>query len=176
VQRIAAVLGAVLGVLVAATTLIDWISNRGSDEPPATIDARVLSVTRTSVAETLGDYVRDTAPAKKPPYTPEQLRETGYVFEVRVSIEGQLEQRLPLRWAMYSGAGGRRLGGDTYNQVAATFTPEGTRHSRTWPVWIPYPPAEGRYFVRFVLADADGRPVDERDSEPFRYVPEGDGL
>lgn len=171
VPRVVTVLGAVLGALVAATTLIDWISSRGSDEAPPSIDARLLDVKREGAVQTLGEYVAETRPKTKPQYTAEQLREVGYVFAVRLSIEGQLKQRLPLRWSMHEGSSGRPLSGRVYNQVAATFIPEATRHARTWPVWVPLPPTAGRYFVRFVLVGPDSRPEDDRETPVFRYQP-----
>jgi hypothetical protein len=173
VQRIAAALGTVLGVLVAVTTLTDWVINRGSDEPRASIDARLLEVRRQSVAQTLAEYVRETRPKSVPRYTAEQLREVGYIFDVRLSIEGRVKQRLPLRWAMHDAATGRPLPEKrVYSQVAATFVPEATKHTRTWPVWVPFPPERGRYFVRFVLVGIDGRPEDDRESAAFRYEPQ----
>ena len=170
-QRVAAVLGAVLGVLVAATALFDWISSRGSDEPRPRIDARLLDVSRMGVAQTLGEYVEEIKPKQKPKYTAEQLREVGYVFAVRVRIEGEVKQRLPLRWTMHEGSSGRPLIGKVYNQVAATFIPAAARHARTWPVWVPLPPAAGKYFVHFVLIGPDGRPEDDRETPVFRYAP-----
>jgi hypothetical protein len=169
VPRVATALGAVLGVLVAATTLTDWISKHGSDEARPRIDARLLDVRRKDVAQTLGEYVEETKPKKKPKYTAEQLRTVGYVFAVRLRIEGQVKQRLPLRWSMHEASSGRALSGKAYNQVAATFIPAATTHSRTWPVWVSLPRAAGRYFVRFVLIGPDGRPEDERETPVFRY-------
>jgi len=169
VQRMVAAVGAVLGVLVAATTLVDWISSRGSDEPPATIDARLLEVERKSSAQTWQEYVQETKPKEVPKYPDEVLRQLGYVFDVRVSIAGRRSARLPLRWAMHDATTGRPLRNKAYRQVAATFIPEASRHARTWPVWVPFPPARGRYFVRFVLVGTDGRPEDDKETDVFKY-------
>jgi hypothetical protein len=114
--------------------------------------------------------VHETEP-KKRRYSAEQLRELGYVFTVRVRIRGERGQRLPLRWSMYARPSRRRLPGPAYNQLAVTFVPAASEHARTWPVWVPRPPTAGRYFVRFVLFDLDGRPVDTRDSAAFEYAP-----
>ena len=59
--------------------------------------------------------------------------------------------------------------GRAYDQLAARFIPSGEEHSTTYPVWTPRPPRPGRYFVRFVLFDSEGRPVDTRDSPTFEH-------
>jgi len=157
-------------VLVGVTGLVDWIGNRVGDDPPppppSRIDARVMAVEQRGGEETLGDYVRETKPAGAR-YTAAQLRESGLVFAVRVRIRGAQGQKLPLRWSFYE-VGGGRVRGPVYNQVGVVFAPLAREHARTWPVWVPQPPRDGRYFVRFTLDDPEGRPVDTKDTPPLR--------
>ena len=161
------------GGLTSLTGVVDWIGKRFDDPPappPERVDARINSVTRRDVRAPLGEYLR-TANQSTNNLEAWELRQRGYVYNVRVTITGFLGRRLPLRWAMFD-ARGTRLSGPIYNQVAGDLKPRGGTHSSTSPIWIPYPEHSGRYFLRFTLEDGRGRPVDEVDARSFQHPPD----
>jgi hypothetical protein len=171
-KRAAQVFGALasaVALLVAVTSLVDWLS-RTLDDPappaPPQIDARVESVALRDRAITLEDYARSIgASARGLPAA--ERRETGWTFAVRVRLKGGVDERFPLLWTIHAADSGERLSGAPYNQDAeVTFTPRARDHSRSWPIWVPYPPRPGRFFLRTTLTDHKGQPVDERDSKP----------
>jgi hypothetical protein len=166
--------GAVIAALVGITTLVDWGKGTLDDSTPApaAIDAQIVDVEPRGDNETLADYVRSTKPPGGTHYTREQLAERGYIFAVRVRIRGAQGQKLPLRWSLYETRRGR-LPGAVDNQIGVVFAPLAREHARTWPVWLPYPPHPGEYYVRFTLEDSEGRPVDTKDTRPFRWPAAG---
>jgi hypothetical protein len=101
-------------------------------------------------------------------YTPEQLRQTGTIFALRIQLRGERGTRFPLRWYMTDADSGTRLPGRSYNQEPAVFQPRNDNHSRTWPVWIPDPPDPGRYRVTFMLDNAKHEPVAQKVTPVFR--------
>jgi hypothetical protein len=159
-----------IAFLVGLTNLIDWISETLDDpapRPPPAIDARLVSLSLRDRATSLDEYLRSTAQSTKG-LTNAELRELGYVFSLRVRLKGGTEREFPLLWTLHRARNGERLRGPLYNQPASvTFVPRAQDHARTWPIWIPYPPRPGSYFVRATLTDAARQPVDERDSERF---------
>jgi hypothetical protein len=146
-----------------------WQSRQPEGAPPAKVDARIERVTSRNVAEPLADYLNDTRQSKRR-YTADQLRQPGYVFNVSVRIIGQRDKKFPVRWSLYRRPEAR-VAGPSYNRIAGDMTPESDDHASTWPVWVPYPPRRGTYFVRFTLQDQRNRPVSEQDSQAFRYPP-----
>jgi hypothetical protein len=162
--------GLVTATLVAFLFLL-WpsLKPQGAAPAPAKIDARIEKVTSRNVAETLRDYLRETRQSARR-YTPDQLRQRGYVFNVSVRIIGQRGKRFPVRWSLYRRPEAR-VAGPSYNRIAGDMTPQSADHASTWPVWVPYPARQGTYFVRFTLEDRRNRPVSEQDSRAFRYPP-----
>jgi hypothetical protein len=161
-----ATVAAAVGLLVGITSLTDWLGRTLHDPeppPPPQIDARIRSVETRGTRETLEDYLRETGQSLRGVPALDR-RELGLSFAVRVRLRGAIGKEFPLRWSLYDADRGRRLKHAIYNQEAAVFTPASRDHARTWPVWVPYPLREGRFFLRATLTDAEGRPVDERDS------------
>jgi hypothetical protein len=164
--------GVVFGALAAGLSLIDWVADRFDRPTPAVIDPRISSVRQRDARQPLDDYLRETRQPRTG-FSPEQLRQAGYVFSVHLDIRGAVGNEFELRWAMYDAKRERRLRGPTYNQVAGDVRPESPRHSRTWPVWVPYPRTGGTYFVRFTLDDDRHQPVSELDSQRFTFSRNG---
>jgi hypothetical protein len=161
-----------VGLLTAAVlafSFLLWTSLKPQGAPPAKVDARIERVTSRNVAEPLRDYLDETRQSNRR-YTPDQLRQPGYVFNVSVRIIGQRGKKFPVRWSLYRRPEAR-IAGPSYNRMAGDMTPESADHASTWPVWVPYPPRRGTYFVRFTLEDQRNRPVSEQDSHAFRYPP-----
>jgi hypothetical protein len=160
---------AVIGVLAGGLGLVKDVGGLFESRPPATIDATIDRVIQTRSRMPFGEYL---AAAKLSPagFSREELAQPGYEFTVTVTISGRIGKELPLRWRMF-----RRpespLPGPIYDREAVGFEPQGTRHSDSWPVWIPYPPTAGRYYVRFTLQDPTGLPASERDSGTFSHPP-----
>jgi hypothetical protein len=73
-----------------------------------------------------------------------------------------------LYWSMHK-ANGARLKDPIYspNRPAAQFTPASRKHAGGGPVWLPYPPRRGDYYVRFTLFDTKHKPVDTRNTPVF---------
>jgi hypothetical protein len=162
----------VVGLLVGLTTLVDWIGDKLDDPqppPPPEIDNRIAGLRVRGTGETLEDYLRDTGQSLRG-LSDRRLREEGVTFVIRVRLKGAVGERFPLRLTVYNRESGERLGGGIYDQVVATFTPSSRNHARSVPLWMPYPPQRGEYFVRATLTDAKRRPVDERDSPPFEVT------
>ena len=160
---------AVAMAILLVFSLLLWQSREPQGAPPAKVDARIERVTSRNVAEPLADYLDETRQSKRR-YTPDQLRQPGYVFNVSVRIIGQGGKKFPVRWSLYRRPEAR-VAGPSYNRIAGDMTPESNDHASTWPVWVPYPPRRGTYFVRFTLDDKRNRPVSEQDSQAFRYPP-----
>jgi hypothetical protein len=140
---------------------------------PGKVDARIEKVTSRNVAEPLSDYLDETRQSTRR-YTAAQLRQPGYVFNVSVRIIGQRGKKFPVRWSLYRRPEAR-IPGPSYNRIAGDMRPESADHASTWPVWVPYPPHRGTYFVRFTLEDHRNRPVSEHDSRAFRHPPADGG-
>jgi hypothetical protein len=161
---------AVVGVLVGLTSLTDWFEGKLDEpepRPPAKIDARIDDVSLTGTRESLESYLRSTGQSLRG-LTERELGEPGLLFAVRVSLTGSVGERFPLRWSLRQAETGEALPAPTYDQIGVVFTPRGREHSRRWPIWVPYPPRAGSYFLRVTLTDRKRQPVDERDSRRFR--------
>jgi hypothetical protein len=159
----------VVGLLVGLTTLVDWIGDKVDDPeppPPPEIDNRITGLRVRGTGETLEDYLRDTGQSLRG-LSDRRLREEGVTFVIRVRLKGAIGERFPLRLTVYDRENGERVEGGIYDQVVADFTPSSRNHARSVPLWMPYPPQTGEYFVRATLTDAKRRPVDERDSPAF---------
>jgi hypothetical protein len=159
----------VIGVLAAATAVFDWFGEKVDPPPPpppAEIDARVLRVYMRSPSERLVDYLRETNQSTAG-LSKFEGAERGYVFNVRVRLQGNQDSRLPLRWSIIDANTGEPLRDPIYNQTATVFQPRGPDHARTWPFWVPYPPRKGRFFLRTTLLDEKRQPLDEAESKPF---------
>ncbi len=171
-KRLAGAFGAaaaVVAFLVAVTNLTDWIEERFDDPkppPPPEIDARIHGARLTSMREPLESYLLSTGESLAG-LSARERREPGLLFAVRVRLTGSVGEQFPLLWSLHSSRTGARLPGPAYNQLAVTFVPRGRTHARTWPVWVPYPPRKGSYYLRVTLADRKRQPVDVRDSQRF---------
>jgi hypothetical protein len=171
--RVFASITALVGVLVGVTTLVDWLQKEVDDpppRPPAAVDARVSALTLRDTRLPLAEYLSSTGQSTKG-LTRSEANEPGYVFSVRVRLKGGIEHDFPLLWTLHRAKTGERLKGALYNQPASvTFTPLARDHARTWPIWVPYPPDSGAYFLRVTLTDEKRQPVDERQSTPFEVT------
>ena len=161
-----------MGALLATlTSLIDW-SKKTLDEPdrptPARIDPRITSVALRDRETPLASYLRSTRQSTRG-LTRAELREPGLVFSIRVRLRGGVEESFPLVWTLHREPSGSPLTGSIYNQPASvTFTPRARDQSRTWPIWVPYPPRPGSFSLRATLTDQREQPVHDLESRPFR--------
>jgi hypothetical protein len=160
-------LAALVGFLVGVTSLVDFADQRLDTEepPPPEIDARVSGVSLTTVREPYEHYLRATnqSLARLPKA---DRREKGLVFAARVRFKGGEGDPYVLRMSVFDSRTSRPL--PDYVFDVAEFTPGAQDHGREWPVWLPYPPRPGTFFVRATILDAKEQPVDERDSKRFR--------
>lgn len=166
-----AVAATIIGVLAGAATLFDWFGDKVNTPPPPApteIDARVLGVELRTRQQRLVDYLRETNQPTRG-LSDFEGAEKGYVFTVRVRLVGNQGKPLPLRWSIIDTRTGTPLPGPTYNQTAVVFKPRGPKHSRTWPMWVPRPPRSGTYALRATLINEKRQPLDEADSDPFRF-------
>jgi hypothetical protein len=171
--RVFAGIAALVGVLVGVTSLVDWLQEEVDDpppRPPPAVDARVTALTLRDTRLPLAEYLTSTGQSTKG-LTRREANEPGYVFSVRVRLKGGIESDFPLLWTLHRAKTGERLKGVLYNQPASvTFRPLARDHARTWPIWVPYPPRPGAYFLRVTLTDEKRQPVDERQSRPFEVT------
>jgi TIR domain len=159
----------VAAALVAAIVVglvVLWPSLRSQGHSPPVIDARIANIEQQGPA-VLRNYLSDTSQSRRG-YTPEQLRQTGTIFALRIQLRGERGTKFPLRWFMTDADSGTRLPGRSFNQEPAVFQPRNDNHSRTWPVWIPDPPDPGRYRVTFMLDNAKHEPVAQKVTPVFR--------
>ena len=166
---VGAAIAGIVAVAASLTAIIDWVDQRIGPEPvvtPRAIDARVSSVSLRSPRQPLGDYLREIGEPVAG-YTRNQLRERGLTFRTRLSAKGAVGTRLLLVWRLYDVDRETPVPGDDYRQVAADFKTEAATQRRTWPIWVPYPPAPGRYRLDVTFQDAKRQPVDERSSPAF---------
>jgi hypothetical protein len=167
--RLAAATVGVVAVAAGAWAVLQWVAPEADRSSGSTIDTRIVDVARQAPAK-LGDVLNDTNQPTRG-YTRAQLRQTGMVFALRIRLRGERGNRFPLRWFMTDADHATRLRGDSYDQVPAIFQPRSDNHSRTWPVWVPYPPYRGRFRVTFVLNNAKQEPVDQKTTATFRAAP-----
>ena len=164
---IVAGVAAVAGVLASLTGLFDWIEDKVTTPPPKRIAADLRRADLQPVRETLGEYLTDQG-RPTGTLTAEQKREPGLVFLIEVRLRGGRDEEMPLRWQLYNG-GGKRVPGNVYRQTPIGFVPRNQDHQRTARLWLPLPPAAGRYFVRFTVLNPKGETVDELSTDPFRF-------
>lgn len=170
-----AALGTVLGLLVAGTSLYDWLEDRldaREAAPPPKIDARISSTGLTKMREPQEDYLRSVGGSTKG-LTKAELQEQGLVFTTRVHLKGSQGQRYSLRLSLFNVKTRRQLQDPIYTQTVVDYTTAAQDHARSWPSWFPYPLRLGTYFARATLLDAKQQPVDEQDSKalPVTYIP-----
>jgi hypothetical protein len=160
----------VVGLLVGMTSLVDWVGGKVDSPdapPPKEIDARIGSVALRTVREPYRDYLRTTNQTY-PGLTEADLKELGLVFGTSVRLIGSKGKRFMLQLSLLDAKTRERLRDPTYTVIAADYVPANQNHAHTWSSWFPYPSRKGRFLVRATLLDARERPVEERDSEPFR--------
>jgi hypothetical protein len=167
-SAILAAIAAVIGVLSGSVALVDWIGGKvdpPAPAPPSEIDARISRVSLRTEGERLVDYLRETNQSTAA-VTTFQGNERGYVFVTRVRLKGNQAKRVSVRWSVIDDAG-QPLAGRIYTQTAVVFVPRGPNQARTWPIWVPSPPAKGTYRLRVTLVDQKRQPLDEANSDPF---------
>jgi hypothetical protein len=167
--KLFALAGAVIATLTQATSIIDWVEGKFSDDPPPaadTIDPRILGVEQQSPSS-LGDHLDEVAEPSTG-YSVDELNQDGLVFEVRMHIQGEQGNLFTLRWFIVDVDNGIRLRGESFNQKPAIFRPRNQNQRREYPVWVPRPPQAGTYQITFTLANAKGEPEDRHRSDPFR--------
>ena len=157
----------IVGALAGTLALFHDVFGLFNSDPPASIDARIDKVVQTRSRMPFGEYLSETK-LPRSSFSKEQLVQPGYEFAVTVTITGRLGKELPLRWRMFRKPE-TPLPGPIYDREAVGFEPKGAKHSNSWPVWVPYPPNRGTYYVRFTLDDPNGLPADQRDSATFTY-------
>jgi hypothetical protein len=162
-------LGVIVGALAGVLALSHDIRGLFTSDTPAAIDARIERVVRTRSRMPFGEYLADTK-LPRSGFSREQLAQPGYEFTVTVTITGRVGKTLPLWWRMFRKPE-TPLPAPIYDREAVGFEPKSKTHSDSWPVWVPYPPTAGNYFVRFILRDPDGLPASQRDSGRFGYSP-----
>lgn len=168
-----AVVGGILAALAALTSVIAWVQGEfKSPGIPRVADAQILNPRILSQHDRLIDYLHDTNQSTAG-LSRADGEQQGIRATVRVRFQGQLHQRLPLRWTMRR-ADGTQLHGRLYNQRPIVFTVEHESDARTVPIWAPYPPRAGRYSIDFTVADSQGKPLDEESTPVFvvRRVPQ----
>ena len=162
-------LGVIVGALAGVLALSHDIGGLFTSDTPAAIDARIERVVRTRSRMPFGEYLADTK-LPRSGFSRAQLAQPGYEFTVTVTITGRVGKTLPLWWRMFRKPE-TPLPAPIYDREAVGFEPKSKKHSDSWPVWVPYPPTAGNYFVRFILRDPDGLPASQRDSARFGYAP-----
>jgi len=121
----------------------------------------------------LGDYRRELG-LPTADLSHSQRRELGLVFDVRVHVKGTTYRRFTVSWAMYDARSGSPLRARRYHQTALGLRAEEAHDGQTLPLWVPYPPRPGRYFLRYRLEDEPtGIAVDISDTQTFtlRRIP-----
>lgn len=165
--QVAAAVSATIATLAALVGVLDYVDKQVDPEIPAKV-SQIHGVELRDTAQPLRDYVQEVRPTDGRAYTSEELQRRGYTFLVALSAEEPEGTHLRLRWVLYA-ADGSRVPGSDYAQVSADFTTSASRQERAWPVWVPFPPRDGRYRVRFMLEDDQQRPLDQAQSAPFVY-------
>jgi hypothetical protein len=161
--------GVIVGALAGVLGLFHDVGGLFKTDPPASINASIDKVAQTRSRMPFGEYLDDTK-LPRAGFSKEQLAQPGYEFTVTVTISGRVGKELPLRWRMFR-TPETPLPAPIYDREAVGFEPKGERHSDSWPVWVPYPPGRGRYYVHFTLQDPHGLPASQRDSAHFTHPP-----
>jgi hypothetical protein len=171
-RKIAAAAGATIAALASLVSVLQFVDDKVSSKETGSVagakNAEIRSIELADSSEVLADYVQKVRPTDDRDYTADELARRGYEFLLRIRAKGPPGTHLRLRWMLFDERRGR-VRGATYSQVVSDFKTSAPEQAVKWPAWVPYPPREGSYIVRFVLENDEHRPVDQEDSELFEY-------
>lgn len=175
VGKLVAALSAIVGLTLGVIELVKALSP--DDPTPPSNESGTLITEDVVPFATLKEY-RDELKTQRTPgaerllrqrFTPAELDEQGTLFYLGVQLTGYFERNVWLVWSLYDRTGTRRVGGPTYqNRKGVELVPPSVRKKSTVPYWLPPPPKEGRYVVRFALVGDDGVIVDQVRTKSFR--------
>jgi hypothetical protein len=158
-KQVFGAVAALIAILVSATTLFDWLSDKVSDPPPvkpANRGALIESAKVQTRAERQEDFMVATRQSTDR-ISESELDEKGMVWSVRVRIRGYEGEWFWLQWQMLD-AEGEHLD-FPWVDTPSWFVPDSQDHWGDALVWVPYPPSTGKHQVRFSLLRSDYSPV-----------------
>ena len=172
--RLVAILGTIALTLTLATAALFAKTVLDPDFEVPLFEASIVepSFGGAPGQQRLGEYLHDMG-LPTTGMSRRERRELGLVFAVRIRAKGAAGTRFRVRWSMYEADSRTRLRAALYQQAALLWQAEAPDHSRTFRMWVPYPPRPGRYFLRYQLEDASGEPVAVSNTKVFkiRWVP-----
>lgn len=149
-------LAALSATLVSFSSAVTQLTGRL--EPPMMIQGEVqVEIAAPSVM--LGTYLEEHDEAIAPTTSdPKVLTMVGTVLRVTVETVGLTGERLSLRWSLFDAATNRPVPNPEFRERPyGSLIPEATQERTSVDVWIPHPPAAGRYFAEFSLNASVGR-------------------
>ena len=151
------IVGGILGIAVAATTLYFLIFPRSESCTGArsgTFGAPIVDV-----GVPYRDFLRLTN-QDDPGATPATLERLGTMIDAPIAATGYDGKELPVRWTTLTRAGREVPETGQTDQLALEFVPEDCSDSGRRKLWAPWPSAKGDYLVEVSLLDDDDELLD----------------
>ena len=158
--RIAAwikIVGGILGIAVAATTLFFLIFPRShgcTGTRSGTFGAPIVDV-----GVPYRHFLRLTN-QDDPGATPATLERLGTMIDAPIAATGYDGKELPVRWTTLTGEGREVPETGQTDQLALEFVPEDCSDTGRRKLWAPWPSATGDYLVEVSLLDDDDELLD----------------
>ena len=150
VKTIGGIAGAIAAVLGVLFLLVPSLRPEPTpEEGSATFEKPTLEQ-----PVTYGQYLRRVEIPLEG-YTPEQLKETGVIAAVQLTIKGYRGERLPLRWYALD-LGTHDIVDEQSKRY--TFEPDRNVTPLTWPFWVALPKTPGPFKIVFEIYPPNAKP------------------
>ena len=166
-------LGAIVGAIMILIGAVAWFFPKVKPEVPPDPAGKIstVAIERDVAFETYLERNNEPAPAG---FTCVELKSDGMLIKPLVELTGLKDQIVQLRWSMYSADSDRMVPSDWYPAGLPLSLPEyiPTHQQDTWVFdhWLPYPRANGKFFVRLELVAQDNarfKSLGYGDTKPF---------
>jgi Protein kinase domain len=156
-----------LAALLAATLAVVLIGRDGS-EPPA-FERGTFNALRLGPQLSEGAW-RTNAGLGREGRTAKQLRVPGRVVEFRSTLVGMANSSALVSWSVQNAQSARVVGPGYRNKQGAILLPAATNDTSEGDIWVPLPPAPGRFFITVRLTH-NGRLLARAETSTFAGRP-----
>jgi len=144
--------GAILAAAISGTNLVFELWPGLKPDPKEKVGGKIENLAL-DINEPFGAFLDRSGRQPRPGA---DLNEVGNVFYIRAETEGFKRETVRLRWFTYDANNGMRVPGLQSSEGAESlFRPQAPIDTQIAQVWVPTPPKEGLYLVRFELYSED---------------------